>query len=51
MARTFGNTNNDLPATLRATMQVSRRSNFCVGFISNYDIQYRMGSGIEANDD
>ena len=32
MARIFGNIDQDLLTALRATMQVSHRSDFCVGY-------------------
>ena len=34
MARIFDNIDNDLLTTLRATMQVSHRSDFCVGYLN-----------------
>jgi superfamily II DNA or RNA helicase len=34
MARIFDNIDNDLLTTLRATMQVSKRSDFCVGYLN-----------------
>ena len=34
MARIFDNIDNDLLTTLRATMQVSNRSDFCVGYLN-----------------
>lgn len=34
MARIFDNIDNDLLTTLRATMQVSSRSDFCVGYLN-----------------
>ena len=34
MARIFDNIDNDLLTTLRATMQVSRRSDFCLGYLT-----------------
>ena len=34
MARIFDNIDQDLLGTLRATMQVSRRSDFCVGYLN-----------------
>ena len=34
MARIFDNIDQDLLTTLRATMQVSRRSDFCVGYLN-----------------
>ncbi len=34
MARIFDNIDNDLLTTLRATMQVSQRSDFCVGYLN-----------------
>jgi hypothetical protein len=34
MARIFDNIDNDLLTTLRATMQVSHRSDFCVGCLN-----------------
>ena len=34
MARIFDNIDQDLLTTLRATLQVSRRSDFCVGYLN-----------------
>ena len=34
MARIFDNIEQDLLVTLRATLQVSRRSDFCVGYLN-----------------
>jgi len=34
MARIFDNIDQDLLGTLRATMQVSKRSDFCVGYLN-----------------
>ena len=34
MARIFDNIDNDLLTTLRATLQVSHRSDFCVGCLN-----------------
>ena len=34
MARIFVNIDHDLLTTLRATLQVSRRSDFCVGYLN-----------------
>jgi hypothetical protein len=34
MARIFDNTDSDLLTTMRATMQVSNRSDFCMGYLN-----------------
>ena len=39
MARIFDNIDNDLLTTLRATMQISHRSDFCVGYLNLRDWQ------------